>query len=282
MSNELAKVEERNDWAIMREQAAVALKSGFLPVTIKTPEQALTIMLTGRELGVPPMIALRGINVIQQTPAIKPELMLALCVQRIQGFKYGFGKCDNTTATFWAQRPEMPEAYTSVFTMEDAAAAGLAQKDNWKKWPGNMLRWRAVGNALHVVAPDVLVGVYTPDELGVVTDEDGTLTVAQVDTQTGEIIEAEVVTLICADCGEEIVGRENKNGRVYTAQQIADFGLNDPKIARALCTPCGFADKARRKKAEAEAAAEADDAAKYKEADETDEQHDIPGELPND
>src|SRR5579883_2907840 len=66
------------DFQLMRQQADVLIKSGFLPSSIKTPEQAITIMLTGRELGVPTMTALRKINVIQGQPTIAPELMLAL------------------------------------------------------------------------------------------------------------------------------------------------------------------------------------------------------------
>jgi hypothetical protein len=196
MSTELAT---RNDvtsiaeWQMMKEQAGVLVKTGFLPAAIKTPEQAMAIMLTGRELGIPPMQALRGVNVIQGTPAIKPELMLALCVQRIRGFKYRFADCDDKSATFVCSRPEMSQEYVSTFTLDDAKRAGLLGKENYSKWPANMLRWRAVGNALHVVAPDVLVGIYTPDELGAETNEAGELVVAPA-TTTGEIIDVEPAT----------------------------------------------------------------------------------------
>jgi hypothetical protein len=160
-------------WEVMKEKATMLVKTGFLPAAIKTPEQAMAIMLTGQELGIPPMQSLRGINVIQGVPVIKPEMMLALCIGRIPGFTYKFEHSDNTSATFVCSRPALKEPYVSTFTMADAKAAGLAGKDNWQKWAGNMLRWRAAGNALHVVAPDVLVGVYTPDEMGAITNAEG-------------------------------------------------------------------------------------------------------------
>lgn len=162
-----------SDWQMMRDQAQVLLKSGFLPQSIKTPEQALTIMLTGRELGIPAMQALRGITVIQGTPAIKPELMLALAIQRVPGLVLTFGTCDNSSATVSVKTPSMPSGFTTTFTMADAKAAGLAGKQNWQNYPGNMLRWRAIGNALHIACPQVLVGLYTPDELGAITTADG-------------------------------------------------------------------------------------------------------------
>lgn len=188
MATDLARREEVTtlaEWQMMKEQAGVLVKTGFLPQSIKTPEQAMAIMLTGKELGIPPMQALRGVNVIQGTPAIKPELMLALCVKRIPGFTYSFGECSDTSATFVCKRPEMTEPYTSTFDLDDAKRAGLLGKQGpWQQYPGNMLRWRAVGNALHIVAPDVLVGIYTPDELGAETTPEGDLVSAPVVTLT--------------------------------------------------------------------------------------------------
>lgn len=199
MANGLATPEQvaMTPWQEMKDQAGMLVKTGFLPSSIKTPEQAVAIMLTGKELGVPPMQSLRGVNVIQGQPVVKPELMLALCVQRIKGFKYSFGECTNDKATFTASRPEMLEPYVSVFTFDDAKAAGLTGKDNWQKYRANMLRWRAVANALHIVAPDVLVGVYTPEEMGAVVDAEGGVVEAPEPTlrvtETEDVTEAEVV-----------------------------------------------------------------------------------------
>jgi len=39
-----------SDWAVMREQADTLVKTGFLPAAIKNAEQAVAIILTGREL----------------------------------------------------------------------------------------------------------------------------------------------------------------------------------------------------------------------------------------
>lgn len=162
-----------SEWQTMRDQAAVMVASGFLPSGVKTPEQALAIMMTGRELNLPPMAALRGITVIQGTPSMKPELMLGLCIGRVPGFRYAFGVCDSQSASVTVSRPSMLEPFTSVFTMRDAETAGLLKNPTWRQYPANMLRWRALGNALHVCCPDVLVGIYTPEELGANVNADG-------------------------------------------------------------------------------------------------------------
>lgn len=181
------------EWHVMREQAQMLVKTGFLPDSIKTAEQAVAIMLTGKELGIPSMQALRGINVIKGNPTLKPELMLALCIRRVAGFAFKWGVCNEKTATFMCQRAGMPEPYTSTFTIADAQRAGLLAKEGfaWKNYPGNMLRWRAVGNALHAVCPDVIVGIYTPEEMGAAVNAEGDLVGMPAEAENAEIVSEE-------------------------------------------------------------------------------------------
>lgn len=217
------------------------VKTGFLPASIKTPEQAVAIMLTGRELGVAPMQSLRGINVIKGTPTVKPELMLALCVQRVPGFTYSFGRCTNESAEFICKRSERSEDYHSVFTMDDAKRAGLVSNQNWQQYPANMLRWRAVGNALHIVCPDVLVGIYTPDELGAATNEAGELidepqvvVSDEAISENGEDPPVDSV-LVCSDCGNPIVGAA-LGKKHYTVHDLVQE--TQKKFKRNLCAAC--------------------------------------------
>jgi len=59
--------------------------------------------------------------------------------------------------------------------MEDAGNAGLIARDNWKKYPRNMLFSRAMSNGAKWHCPDVGAGapIYTPDELGADVDDEG-------------------------------------------------------------------------------------------------------------
>lgn len=56
-------------------------------------------------------------------------------------------------------------SYTSLWTMTRAQQAGLADKDNWRSYPMEMLRARATAEACRMAAPDLLCGVYAPEEI---------------------------------------------------------------------------------------------------------------------
>jgi hypothetical protein len=53
---------------------------------------------------------------------------------------------------------------TQKFTIQMAQQAGLTGKDNWRKYPARMLKHRAIAFACRDLFPDVMAGIYTPDE----------------------------------------------------------------------------------------------------------------------
>ncbi|MBV9282954.1 MAG: hypothetical protein JOZ41_23015, partial [Chloroflexi bacterium] len=65
---ELRSVVDPEAWTVLREQADVLVRSGFLPHGVNTPEKAISIVMKGRELGIPPMYALSNIAVINGKP----------------------------------------------------------------------------------------------------------------------------------------------------------------------------------------------------------------------
>lgn len=144
--------------------AKTLIESGFLPQAIKTPAQAVAIIMTGRELGIPTCQALRQINIVQGKPTMAAELMLALAYTHIPGFKYELLETTATQCVCKFTRPGHTPL-THKFTIADAQALGLAGKDNWKKQPATMLRWRTISSGLRLVAPDAIAGVYSPEEL---------------------------------------------------------------------------------------------------------------------
>src|SRR5687768_12101698 len=92
-------------WAVMKEQAKMLVGSGFLPAAIKTPEQAMAIMLKGRELSIPPMQAFAQIAVIQGKPAAGSELQLALIYRNCPGAKVEYIERTDTKCVIEASRP---------------------------------------------------------------------------------------------------------------------------------------------------------------------------------
>lgn len=154
--------------------AKALVGSRLTPRGVDTPEKAFYIIMKGRELGVPPIRALERIHIIEGKTCMAAELMLERFRQR-----GGHSKWVKNTAAgveLWLKAPNGDE-HTEEFTMDDARAAGVAGKDNWRKWPKAMLRARAAAAGLRAMGE--AEGMYDPDELGAVTNEDGEVVAMQ-------------------------------------------------------------------------------------------------------
>jgi len=161
------------------ERAARAMSaSGFFPDS-KQAAQAVVKVLAGRELGFGAFASMTGVSVIQGKPVVGANLTAAAIKQT---GKYNYRVLTHTDqecniAFYEGGMDENHCVGVSRFTMNDAKAAGLTNKDNWKKYPRNMLFARAISNGQKWYAPDVYNGVtvYTPDELGANVDEEGNI-----------------------------------------------------------------------------------------------------------
>jgi hypothetical protein len=173
--NELAKTAPRNIIATFddAERAARAMAgSGFFQ-DARQANQAIVKILAGQELGFGPFASMTGVAIIQGKPAIGANLQAA-AVKRTG--KYNYRVIEMTNEACELEFYEGGQVVgKSRFDMKDAAAAGLSSKDNWKKFPRNMLFARAISNGIKWYAPDIFNGatVYTPDELGATEDEEG-------------------------------------------------------------------------------------------------------------
>jgi len=140
------------------------IKSGYLPSDINTPEKAYTILKMGEALGVLPIIAFNNISVIQKKPTISPQLMLSLIKSSgLEEWTIIAKEKDLCSVTM--KRKGKPE-HSDFFSMEMARALKLDEKYNWKQQPDTMLQWRAVAKVARVVYPDLLMGLYTHEEMG--------------------------------------------------------------------------------------------------------------------
>lgn len=156
------------EWDTLVSQAQMLVKTNFLPQAIKTAEQAIAIMLTGRELGIPSMAALRTIDVIQGKPTVSPQLMMALINRSGQLENVAIETSSDGAIVMMKRKGRHP--HTESFMREDAANLGLLAKDNYKKQAPTMFKWRAIAACARVVFPDVILGLYTHDEMGLETE----------------------------------------------------------------------------------------------------------------
>ncbi len=137
----------------------------MLPRHIKTKGDCVAIMMAGAELGLPPMKAIRGIMMIDGKLELSADVMLALVKQH--GYKVRWPETTDRVATLVLIDPRDPDyAHTQSFSMEEAAKAGLATKDNWRKYPAAMLRARVISASVRAFCPEVLAGSYHEGEIG--------------------------------------------------------------------------------------------------------------------
>jgi hypothetical protein len=173
------------------------VKSGFLPDYIKTPGQAVAIIMAGREMGVQPMQALRSINLVKGKITINADLQLALFVR--DGGQFKWLQDDLYGAKIWLRHPTGSE-YTSPFSQQDAKTAGLWGKNTWALYPRPMMRARAITAGLKAVGYEPVSGAY--DDVSVelpgapvpayVPDATPTLSDDVVDAATGEVTQEAV------------------------------------------------------------------------------------------
>lgn len=166
MSTALALI-QTTEFDLMSRLAEIAAGSTY---TKQNKTQAMFIMLKGYELGISPMQALDGIQVIQGKTTVSPQLMLALINRsgQLEDMKID---SDAKVCTVMMKRVGR-SPHVETFSMENAKAMQLANKDNYIKQPAVMLKWRAVSACARIVFPDVIQGMYTPEEMGAEVSED--------------------------------------------------------------------------------------------------------------
>lgn len=170
MSQALAPALLNEDSLVLLEKRALTLsKSSILPEALRNkPADVLVILMMAFELDLPPMQAINGINVIYGRPTISPQLMIALIRRKIPGaiikVEEGVLSCECFMARS-GSKEDMEQGYRACWDIGRAATMGLGSKDNYKKQPKTMLRWRAVGEAGRMIFPDILSGLYFPDEM---------------------------------------------------------------------------------------------------------------------
>jgi hypothetical protein len=154
MSNDLVPIGD-----IERMAGAIA-KSGLFGM--KTPEQAVALMLIAQAEGMHPAIAARDYHVIQNRPALKADAMLA----RFQtaGGKVNWESYTDDAVTGVFSHPQGGSVKIE-WTMKQARSIGLGGKDNWKNYPRAMLRARCISEGIRTVYPACVAGVYTPEEV---------------------------------------------------------------------------------------------------------------------
>lgn len=154
MSNELVP------YADMQRMAVSIARSGLFGV--RTPDQALALMLVSQAEGRHPALAARDYDIIQGRPSKKAEAMMRDF--QTAGGKITWQEMSDTAAIAEFTHPQ-GGSLTIKWDMVMARKAGLADKDMWKKYPRQMLRSRCVSEGVRAVFPAATSGMYVPEEI---------------------------------------------------------------------------------------------------------------------
>ena len=130
-------------------------QSGYFPGV--TAQQAFVRLVIGQALGLDPLQAMTGIYVVKGRISFHATTLLAMA--RRAGYDYDVVELSDERCVmrFYRWRGNIRQFIgESVFTIEDARRAGIAEGENWKKYPRNMLFARAAANGVRWFCPDAI------------------------------------------------------------------------------------------------------------------------------
>ena len=137
-----------------------------------TPQGVLSTVMLGRELGMPAMASLRSVHIIEGKHSLSADLMVALVLKSGLAEYFQMSESTDEVCTFETKRKGNPLPMSLSYTIEEADKAGLLAPPKpgkkpgpWHKMPKLMLRARAKSMLARLEYPDLLAGLYTPEEL---------------------------------------------------------------------------------------------------------------------
>ena len=185
----------------MEKMAANVATSGMFGV--KTSAQAMALMLLCQAEGMHPMLALRRYHIVEGRPSMRADAMQGEFEARGGGVLWHLRTDELCGATLFADKASMkeketierakrrfeamkrgaddevsaeawPGEETIVRTAVDAWQKGISAtwkdgkqilKHNWEQSPRQMLTARVITEGVRLIAPGLIAGIYSPDEI---------------------------------------------------------------------------------------------------------------------
>ena len=171
------------------------------------PEQAFTLCLLAQAEGLHPVAAVRRWHIIEGKPSMRADAMQAE-FQR-HGGRVEWVKSTNEECRAIFKHPELsPKGFEVHVTFAELDKAGVTRgrngvKDNWRKFPRQMLRARAISEGVRAVDPGIVVGIYTPEEI---SDFDARDTPIET---TARVVQPDTRQPNAEEIGDELMGQLN-------------------------------------------------------------------------
>lgn len=146
-----------NDLQVMAKAMATTGMFGF-----KRPEEAFALMLIAQAEGKHPATIAQDYDLIQGRPALKSVAALSR-FQHAGGSIQWHERTDVLASATFSHK--LGGDVTITWSIERARAAQLTGKDNWKKFPAQMLAARVVAEGVRACFPACLNGFYLAEEV---------------------------------------------------------------------------------------------------------------------
>lgn len=148
----------------VKELASFLAASDLIPKSLLgRKENVALVLLMGHEIGCGGVAALRNIYVVNGRPAIYGDLATALVRKSglCEELEYSFeGAGDKMKCIAVGKRKGMKNSHSEEFSYSDAVFGGLVERNpNYKKFPKDMVMWKALHRLYKFLWPDVLHGI---------------------------------------------------------------------------------------------------------------------------
>ena len=124
---------------------------------------ATAAVLQGITLGLDPLTALQQIYIVHGRPGMYSEMKVALL--KAHGHEVWTEDLSDTRAVVCGRRAGTEYVERVTVSMAQARTAGWTKNDTYAKTPQDMLYARAAGRVCDRVAPDVLMGIASVEEI---------------------------------------------------------------------------------------------------------------------
>lgn len=171
----------------LESMAAAIAQSGLFGM--KNKEQALALMLVAQAEGQHPATITQDYDIIQGRAARKTHSVLAN-FQRAGGTVEWHELTDKKAEATFSHKSG--GSLRMAWTIEQARAANLTGKDNWKNYPRAMLRARLIAEGVRSVFPAALGGMLVAEEAADLPPSSAHSAPKVIDPATGDIKEFSV------------------------------------------------------------------------------------------
>jgi len=197
--------------------------------------QGLVLAMTCVMEGISPMRVNQTYHIIEGRLSMRADAMLARYVER--GGKYTIIERSATRAAAVFEKDT--NRIETEYTLDEAQRQGLPYrkdgktlKENWTRYPKQMLWARLVSDTVRALDPGVCAGTYTPEELqdapveippitafdissdGETSKADAPIKATRTKTETPKVVEPEPAQKLESEPKQKVVEQEQKNAEV--------------------------------------------------------------------